>query len=713
MDEFFAHKSEDGRMQTVKEHLQGTAALCASFAREFGAEEQGRLIALLHDVGKYSDEFQHRLSGGLKIDHATAGAIESARIGADWGAFCIAGHHSGIPDGGNQLDQAGDPTLFGRLYKGMNGGIPDYKKNWSGKLPKVSVLDRWGKNRISDSFLIRMMYSCLVDADYLDTEAFMKDGETGRGGYDTIAELVRRLEVYISPWWNPQNELNKMRCKILKQCINLSQEEKGLYNLTVPTGGGKTIASMAFALNHAYKHDMSHIIYVIPYTSIIEQNAAVFRNIFGEKNVLEHHSGVLYDMDEATDELSCSQALAMENWDAPIIVTTAVQFFESLYANRSSQCRKLHSIANSVVIFDEAQMIPTEHFCPCVAAISELVTHFGATAVLCTATQPVLNDLFERYTGGMVPREICQDLESIYLKFQRVRFRIAGRLASSDLTTALMAEQQVLCIVNTRKYAKEIFDTLPKEGSYHLSTLMYPAHRRRVLEEIRNRLIMGLPCRVISTSLIEAGVDVDFPAVYRELSGLDSILQAAGRCNREGKRSVERSVVTVFEGENLPPPLLSVNIGATREVLKDNADLLDPRTIQSYFSSFRSLAGERMDKCNVISSFEKGISGNMFPFETIAKNFHLIDTATKTVYIPKEEGAELVERIKNGEHSRSLYRKAGQYCVSVYEQHYDAMLSSGDVIPLNKDSAVLANMELYNFDTGLSLCSDAGKALFI
>lgn len=711
---YLAHISKDGREQTVEEHLRGTAECCASFAAAFGAKSQGYFLGALHDIGKYSDEFQKRLFGGEKVDHATAGAIESARVGAEWGAFCIAGHHSGIPDGGClKTDRAGDPTLYGRLKKGLAGSIPEYTERWKNELTKPAPLPQWGKNPLADSFLIRMLYSCLVDADYLDTEAFMKDGATRRGEYDAISVLAERLDQYIAPWWTPQNELNRLRCEILKSCINGSQGEKGLYSLTVPTGGGKTVASMAFALNHAKKHGMSRVIYVIPYTSIIEQNAAVFRKIFGDENVIEHHSGILFDMAEGTDEASCRQALATENWDAPIIVTTAVQFFESLYANRSSQCRKLHSIANSVIVFDEAQMLPTAHLRPCVAAISELVKHFGATAILCTATQPVLNDLFYEYTGGMIPREICQNTQELYQKFRRVSFRDAGKLNFSALTEALSALPQVLCIVNTRKAAQQIYEALPKEGSYHLSTLMCPAHRRSVLEEIRKRLKSGLPCRVVSTSLIEAGVDVDFPAVYRELSGLDSILQAAGRCNREGKRTPEESIVTVFEGDTPAPPLLRVNIGATREALLCGKELSDPQTVTYYFTAYRSLSGDILDKYGVISTFEKGIAGCSFPFETIARRFHLIDNATKTIYIPTGDGAELTERMKSGEYSRTLYRRAGQYCVNVYDQHYRALLSAGDIEPISEDSAVLTNPELYDADTGLSLTADVGKGLFI
>lgn len=404
----------------------------------------------------------------------------------------------------------------------------------------------------------------------------------------------------------------------------------------------------------------------------------------------------------------------MENWDAPIVVTTAVQFFESLYANRPAKCRKLHRIANSVLIFDEAQMLPTEHLRPCVAAIAKLVERFRASAVLCTATQPALNDLFAEYAPGFGITELCPEPDELFRQLRRVRFAQIGKLDATALAARLAEHRQVLCVVNSRRAAQEVFQKLPQEGSYHLSTLMYPAHRRAVLEEIRQRLKDDLPCRVVSTSLIEAGVDVDFPAVYREMAGLDSILQAAGRCNREGRRKPEDSVVTVFEGVSVVPQLLRVNIGAAKETLRAGADPAEPETVARYFRAYRSLMqASSLDKYEVIHSFARGIAGNALPFRTVAERFHLIDDASRTVYIPRDEGAELVRRLREGERSRALFRSLGQYAVNIYDRQYQAMLGNGVLEVVDENSAILRDLSLYDPERGLELSAERSPFLNI
>lgn len=708
---FYAHICEDGRTQTVEEHLQGTAQRCSQFAARFGEAERGALLGYAHDIGKTSYEFQKRLEGGPKVDHATAGALECANVREVFAACCIAGHHGGLPDFGNmRTDPAGAATLVGRLKKGMQKKIPQY--HWDGMLPSGGT-DPGFRDNYTRSLWVRMLYSCLVDADYLDTEAFMASAPAERGGYDSLPVLLERLNAYIQPWFPARNELNGYRCQILKQCLDAAAQPQGAYSLTVPTGGGKTVASLAFALKHAVALGMDRVIYVIPYTSIIEQNSQVFRNILGDRNVVEHHSGAGQDGDGETSRENLRQRLAAENWDAPVVVTTAVQFFESLYANRPSQCRKLHNIANSVVIFDEAQMLPACHLRPCVGAIANLTRYFHTTTVLCTATQPVLGDLVAEFCPDLHIREICPESGAVYEKFRRVTYRNGGKLTEEELCRELCELEQVLCIVNTRKTAQQIFEKLPAEGSFHLSTLMYPAHRKKILETIRQRLAGGQPCRVVSTSLIEAGVDVDFPAVYREMAGLDSITQAAGRCNREGKRSPENSLVTYFEGESPAPVLQRINIGAAREALAGNRDPGDPATIQRYFTAWRSLMGSQLDKTKAVEHLRDGIHGCLLPFQTVAGSFRFIDNATCTIYIPEEEGEQLCQRIREGTAGKADYRRAGQYGVSVYERHYQALLAAGDIQPVGEDCAVLVNLQLYDRRMGLSLQADAGKAEFI
>lgn len=697
--------------QSIEAHLKGTGELAETFAAEFGAAANGKLCGLAHDIGKYSDEFQLRLRGGKKVDHATAGAIECFKIKAAFEAVCVIGHHSGLPNVGHKdADTTESQTFFGRKLRAEQGGIPDYWKNWNGHIALPQDYFRPSGRGFATAFYIRMLYSCLVDADYIDTETFM-NGDAGRGNYEPLSALCDKLTAYISKWNNPTREIDILRQKILNSCIEKASAPRGIFSLTVPTGGGKTVASMAFALNHAVANSMKRIIYVIPYTSIIEQNAKVFRDILGQENVVEHHSSVSYELSENADELEYRSALATENWDAPVIVTTAVQFFESLYANRSSKCRKLHNIANSVIIFDEAQMIPSNNLRPCVAAIAELVRAYNATAVLCTATQPAIDEMLLEYSKKESVVELCPDVDGMFEKFRRTSFEKEGRLTTDELVSRLESQQQVLCIVNTRKFAQEVYEALPSEGRFHLSTLMCPVHRKQKLDEIRERLKSGKTCRVVSTSLIEAGVDVDFPRVFREMAGLDSILQAAGRCNREGKRSAESSIVTVFESENKVNKLIAVNRDAAEETVRDWTQPNTTSTIERYFKAYRDFL-RNDDKSGVMTASEKGISGCGLPFEWIAKEFKLIDQNTFTVYISVGEGKELISRLREGERSRELYRKAGMYSVSIYENHFNALINAGAAEPFGDDAAILTDLSLYSDEKGLATDVRDGSALF-
>lgn len=712
MADYYAHVTDDGRKQTVEEHLRGCAELGETFASSFDAGDYGFLAGIMHDIGKYSEDFQHRLEGGPRVDHSSAGALECALVEQLFVGICVAGHHGGLPDFGNQsVDHEGDSTFVGRLKKAFPLRGKTYP-GWHGGVPRTPRQPPFNDDYIC-SLWIRMLYSCLVDADFLDTESFMKNGEVDRGRYDTIDTLCDRLEQYTSKWNSAKTELNRIRNGIRLDCENAACEESGLFSLTVPTGGGKTVSSLAFALRHAKAHGMSRVIYVIPYTSIIEQNAAVFRSILGDDNVIEHHSEAESSFGEELTETQKRAALAAENWDAPVIVTTAVQFFESLYANKPSKCRKIHNIANSVVVFDEVQSIPSGHLLPCMAAVGTLVKYFGVSAVLCSATQPFVADLLGKYAPDCPVREICSNVDGLFKKLRRVTYKNAGRIALDELADEISGKEQVLCVVNKRRTAKELFDLIPTEGSFHLSTLMTPKDRKRSLDEIRERLSRSLPCRVVSTSLIEAGVDVDFPFVYREMTGLDSVVQAAGRCNREGKRPTDDSIVTVFGFDEKVLSMLAVNIGAAQEAFDLTGELGTKKSVDQYFRSYRSLIGQQsIDVSNAVEHLTKGIAGCRLPFSTVAEDFHLIDQKTVTVYIPTEENTELIERIRNGTADRQTYRAAGQYSVNIYENHYRDLYEAGDIEEIASGTAILVNGKLYDCKTGLSLSADSGRAEF-
>lgn len=711
---FIAHLSPDGtQAQTVKIHLQNTARRAEAFARPFGGQEQARLAGILHDLGKYSDAFHQRLAGGPKVDHSTAGAKEAAALRQLETAFAVAGHHGGLPDGGARSDAPGAPTLHGRLKK----QVPSYDA-WRSeiRLPLPARPPKIACDGFSASFYIRMLYSCLVDADYLDTEAFMY-GAAPRGDCTDLKTLLAKLERHVAPWWDAKTELNKKRCGVLKTCLSAGREFcRGLYTLTVPTGGGKTVSSLAFALHHAVAQGMARVIYVIPYTSIIDQTAEVFREILGDENVIEHHSGADFTVpDGRTDPDLYRKALATENWDAPVIVTTAVQFFESLFSNRSSRCRKLHNIADSVIIFDEAQTLPVSHLRPCVAAIGQLVRYYSATAVLCTATQPALQPLFEELKTGLALREICPNTENLFHFFRRTTLRHAGQMTAEALAASLNSLQQTLCVVNRRETTRRLFDMMEPEGRYCLSTLLCPADRKRLLAEIRARLETGRTCRVVSTSLIEAGVDVDFPTAWREEAGLDSVLQTAGRCNREGTRPAAQSIVTVFrlDGQSAPA-IIRQNVDAFRSILTQFDDPAIPAAIERYFSFYRTLKGDAaLDRQGVLDAFNFGLKGNIFPFATVSDNFHLIERDTVTVYIPVAEGIPLVEQLRKGDVSRALFRRLGQFAVQIYPEHLQKLAAAGAVEPAGGGSFILTNTDLYSRSTGLMLDVGTGNGLFV
>ena len=567
--------------QRLEDHLSAVSERASSFADRFGMKEWGRALGILHDAGKSSEAFQRRLQGSAQhVDHSTAGAKIALDRYGEYGvgrllAYAVAAHHGGLMNGITSSQGAGSSLtpLEQRLQKEVEPydaffdllGESDLLALPSASelgLPFVPHRKTAPGNNVSARcfsvyVLARMLYSSLVDADYLDTEHFMTpDASQARNDQKraSIPELLEMLQAHLATKSSMDSPVNRARQAVLSDCVAAAEQEPGLFSLTVPTGGGKTLSSLAFALKHAKQYGMDRVIIAIPFTSIVEQTAAVFKSIFGSENILEHHSNS--DLD---DEEGYAQRLTAQNWDAPIVVTTNVQLFESLFANKPGKSRKVHSIANSVIILDEAQTLPDSLLTLSLAMLEELTFGYGATIVLCTATQPALDMV---WPFGSKPREITVHKDSFAEAFgSRVVYETAGVLEKDQLVSQLSECDQVLCVVGTKAEACEIYrelvrqgdkdgmahgqDPLSAQGYFHLSAAMTPSHRSEVLDQIRQRLKEGKRCVVVSTQLVEAGVDVDFPVVYRELAGIDSLVQAAGRCNREGRN--DAGIVRVFE----------------------------------------------------------------------------------------------------------------------------------------------------------------------
>lgn len=713
---YIGHKRKDGAVQALKDHLENVAALAGEFAGTFDAARHGVRTGLLHDAGKYSPAGQRRMANPEhmpKVDHATAGAKIAIEFRDAFAAFAVAGHHSGLMDAGSAYaSMPSDGTLQGRLKKELKGQL-DASPFWTEIQPDPKpCFPAWlnPQDVYGQQFYTRMLFSCLVDADFLDTEKFMMEGKPLRNPGERLPCLLEKLRRYVASWLeSPEGELNRMRSDVLRRCLMGGDDPRGIYTLTVPTGGGKTVSSLAFALSHAVRHGQNRVIYVIPYTSIIEQNAAVFADILGPDNVLEHHSNANYaeEGEDAEDERTLRRRLASENWDAPVVVTTAVQFFESLYASQTSRCRKLHNIANSVILFDEAQMLPLSELKPCVAAIAELAKHYNSTTVLCTATQPALEDLIAEFAPNHFVRELCPNPEALFRAMRRVNLVREGRMEDAEISGRISEREQVLCVVNTRNRARNLFESLPKEGRYHLSTFMTAEHRSRKLAEIRRRLNAGEICRVVSTSLIEAGVDVDFPEVWREEAGLDSVLQAAGRCNREGKRSAQDSCVHVFSCTGQQLDRIKQNISAMR-MTADRCEALDSmQAIRAYFENLRRIRGNSIDKAGILPLCMQ------MNFRTVGRMFHLIEDDGVTVYIPSEENAAQLNALREGRYDRALLRKLGRSAVSVYREQYRMLLEAGKLELVEREFVILADPENYDSECGLTVHAESGIGLWM
>lgn len=697
-------------IQTNEQHQQGVAELARRFATEFGMDEIGRVLGLLHDIGKEKEAFQQHImkNSGYKPDmvvrgdfnHAYAGALVAKNL---YGkvlpllAYPIMGHHVGLYDYPNyesKLKEATPPEI--------EGFLTDIKLN----VPQFPTPPK----NYDFHHIIRMLFSCLVDADFLDTEKFMNPEESKlRETKKSLKELKPLLDTFLANLQSKTKNtpVNETRRKVQHACQEASKGISGFYSLTVPTGGGKTLSSLVWAMNHAIKHGKKRIVIAIPYTSIIVQTAEVLRNIFGKENILEHHSNVsLDDVSSKDNALAEKMKLATENWDYPIVVTTNVQLFESMYSNKPSHCRKLHNLCNSVLILDEVQTLPTEFMQPILNALNSYQRQFGMSVLFTTASQPELND----YRNPNNPRvclkgindikEIIPNDYRLYDDLRRVNIHMEnGATTTDELAAELMKHKRVLCIVNTRKVAQEIYSKLPDEGlTSHLSRMMCPKHVSTEIQRVKDALKSDEYhiIRVIATQLIEAGVDIDFPVVYRQETGLDSILQAAGRCNREGK--LEDANTYVFSlGKPLPHGHLSQTNNARKNMLSRDVDWLSPEAMKEYFKQLYSR----------ISTFDETGMEHLLDnpkelmFSSAANAFKLIDDSAISVIVNWEDSMTWIEKLKVNGPTYSIMKKLSQYTVNVYEHDFSKLQQAGLIEEPIEGIYVVSDREQYDAKVGL------------
>lgn len=697
-------KSGNWHEHLLDEHSHGVAHLAGEFAKHFNSTDWASMAGLWHDLGKYSTEFQryiktvsgydaeaHIEGAPGRVDHSTAGAIHAVRQFGAHGrilAYLIAGHHAGLPDWHSA--ETGGKALSIRLGAEQNHLLDRIPAQTIPQeiltQPKPTTKLRGGAEGLH--LWLRMLFSCLVDADFLDTEKFMNDAQAAaRSGYSDIADLMDRFDKHMAALAvnADKTPVNAIRADILSQCCEKAALAPGLFSLTVPTGGGKTLSGMAFALRHVIQHKKQRIIYVIPYTSIIEQTAGIFRDIFGD-NVVEHHANLDPDKEDVRSRL------ATENWDAPIIVTTNVQFFESLFAARTSRCRKLHNIVNSVVVLDEAQLLPPEFLQPIADVMNQLASHYGVTFVLSTATQPALGSF--RSPDGQIfrglnnVREIMDDPDALYQALQRVEVSVPSDLQTprdwESVATELIQHPSVLCIVSRRDDARELHRLMiAKEDSkdtLHLSALMCGEHRSKVIADIKARLTRNKPVRVISTQLVEAGVDVDFPVVYRALAGLDSIAQAAGRCNREGKQDGLGRVVVFVPPKPAPPGLLRQAAQISVSLLSGSESNVLGRDLAKQFFEHLYVRAPSLDKHGINELLTQDARDCQIQFRTTAEKFRLIDdTAYQTILVRYGDNDVLLGKLEKEGPQRWLMRKLQRYSVNLPKYLFAQLEKQSDV----------------------------------
>ena len=696
-------RQSDMAIQSNDEHQRGVAELASKFAEVFGMAEWGRVLGLLHDKGKEKKAFQHHiikesgLDPKIKVDgdyrHAYVGALIATELFPNLHLLidnALIGHHRGLYDDGDMREL-------------MKSPIPD-------EVTVDEINAYLEKPRVEKPkdihHLERMLYSCLVDADFLDTEAFMQPEQSRlRGDHDSLATLEKRLEAFLAGLKKnaPDTEVNRIRNEVQNWCVKESVNPPDFYSLTVPTGGGKTLASVLWAIKHAIKNDLKRIIIAIPYTSIITQTASVLRNIFGKENVLEHHSNV--DRSAFNDkELAQKMKLATENWDYPIIVTTNVQLFESLFSNKPSDCRKLHNIAKSVLILDEVQTLPTDFLQPIVDTFDTLKRVFGVSVLFTTASQPVLSGLiqganpFVSFEGLSNIHEIIPEGANLHDRLRRVELKFEKNPKNYDeVAEELSHHSRVLCIVNTRNDAREIYTRLPKEGiCLHLSRMMCPDHVMETIEKVKLALkeSSNTTIRVVATQLIEAGVDIDFPMVFRQEAGLDSVLQAAGRCNREGKLGTGNTIVFGLQ-KPLPSGFMTQTNNARLAIGKEY-DWFSQKAMEAYFRQLYSRV-DNFDKANIKDLLYK----KEILFETAASEFKLIDDNTTSVIVNWKNSMDLVEKLLEEGPSYSLMKALSQFSINVRNGDMKKLVEAGAIEEVLEGIYIIRDQSFYSNEVGL------------
>ena len=714
-------RKEDLAIQTNKAHSCGVAERAELFTQALGMPGWGTFLGLLHDKGKEKKDFQTyiRLMNEFPADsrtyqdktHAYVGALLAKRLfpkGYHFVAYALAGHHAGMPDSYS-------------LEELLKKDLPE-EVSWDG-LPDVpsppSYLRQMQQPDLNHLF--RMLYSCLVDADYLDTENFMMPGQARlRNNQTSLADLLPKLEVYLQNLAerSADTPVNRIRKQVQDVCRQAAERPSGVYSLTVPTGGGKTLSSILWAMLHAIRQGKQRIILSIPYTSIITQTAAVLKKIFGDDQVLEHHSNLAVDETDVSDETALRKKLATENWDFPIIVTTNVQLLESMYASHPSACRKLHNIANSVLLFDEVQTLPGERLQPIVDALRTYQRFFGVSLLFTTASQPTLEGVRPGHQADLLGFEKIEEIVPaawhLHEKLRRVHLHFCtSPLTYQEISEQLLQHPRVLCIVNTRKDAGEIFSRLgesePGALHFHLSRMMCAEHLDHTLHEIKEALQRdaSTPIRVVSTQLVEAGVDMDFPVVYRQEAGLDSILQAAGRCNREGKLP-ELGRTEVFQIEGRRVPLGTLNYAnQARLNMPVPEDWFSPEAMKDYFTHFYhqipTFDKKEEDKDGLKWTMHELLySVKKLMFDTADHVFRLIDSKGYSVVVHYGESDTLMNHLKNGVFDPLLFRRLNRYAVQLNEHDFKAFVEAGMIEPV-QGLYYLSDSAQYHSSVGLKL----------